>query len=85
MSSATNSFLEIFIEFRNLKIEKSTGDQSIDFRIFLKDSRLNEIKELYKQTIQINLTRFTNLINSKRSDYRQEEWEKMKAKIDEIQ
>lgn len=85
ISSATNSFLEIFIEFRNLKIEKSTGDQSIDFRIFLKDSHLNEIKELYKQTIQINLTRFTNLINSKRSDYRQEKWEEMKVKIDEIQ
>lgn len=84
ISSATNSFLEIFIEFRNLKIEKSTGDQSIDFRIFLKNSHLNEIKELYKQTIQINLTRFTNLINSKRSDYRQEKWEEMKVKIDEI-
>ena len=56
-----------------------------DFRIFFKDSHLNEIKELYKQTIQINLTRFTNLINSKRSDYRQEKWEEMKVKIDEIQ
>lgn len=45
----------------------------------------NSIDEIYKKAIQINLTRFTNLINSKRSDYRQEKWEEMKAKMAEIQ
>lgn len=77
------SFINLFCEFRNLRIDKKSGEQSIDFRIYTKTK--NSIDEIYKKVIQINLTRFTNLINSKRSDYRQEKWEEMKAKMAEIQ
>lgn len=82
INSDGQSFINLFCEFRNLKIDKKSGEQSIDFRIYTKTK--NSIDEIYKKAIQINLTRFTNLINSKRSDYRQKEWEKMKAKIDDI-
>lgn len=82
INSDGQSFINLFCEFRNLKIDKKSGEQSIDFRIYTKTK--NSIDEIYKKAIQINLTRFTNLINSKRSNYRQKEWEKMKAKIDDI-
>ena len=83
INSDGQSFINLFCEFRNLRIDKKSGEQSIGFRIYTKTK--NSIDEIYKKAIQINLTRFTNLINSKRSDYKQEKWEKMKAKIDEIQ
>ena len=83
INSDGQSFINLFCEFRNLRIDKKSGEQSIDFRIYTKTK--NSIDEIYKKAIQINLTRFTNLINRKRSDYRQEQWEEMKAKIDEIQ
>ena len=83
INSDGQSFINSFCEFRNLRIDKKSGEQSIDFRIYTKTK--NSIDEIYKKAIQINLTRFTNLINSKRSDYKQEKWKKMKAKIDEIQ
>ena len=83
INSDGQSFINLFCEFRNLRIDKKSGEQSIDFRIYTKTK--NSIDEIYKKAFQINLTRFTNLINRKRSDYRQEQWEEMKAKIDEIQ
>ncbi len=79
-----NTFLLLKFEFRRLKIDKESGEQSICFRAYKKGKEIDKIDLLYEETIQINLTRFPQLIQKERDEKKEDDWLKLKQVIGEL-
>ena len=79
-----NTFLLLKFEFRRLKIDKESGEQSICFRAYKKGKEIDKIDLLYEETIQINLTRFPKLIQKERDEKKEDDWLKLKQVIGEL-
>ena len=79
-----NTFLLLKFEFRRLRIDKESGEQSICFRAYKKGKEIDKIDLLYEETIQINLTRFPKLIQKERDEKKEDDWLKLKQVIGEL-
>ena len=79
-----NTFLLLKFEFRRLRIDKESGEQSICFRAYKKGKEIDKIDLLYEETIQINLTRFPKLIQKERDEKIEDDWLKLKQFIGEL-